>query len=109
MNIQPEGFNLPTKKIFLVGLGLVGVVAVIILILWMWQKSIETLSEVSPHPSPRLQVEFEAGILAKNAKAEQMQDLNSYGWQDSQHQFAKVPIERAMEAFSKESAQGGGK
>jgi hypothetical protein len=102
MNQLPEPFQIPAKKTFSIALSLLLIIGVILLalILWLrhWPK--ETPHETAPPVSARHQVEFESGLLLQEYKQQQTNELNSYSWQDAQHQFAKVPIEHAIEALS---------
>jgi hypothetical protein len=52
-----------------------------------------------PTDSPRQQLEFESGNMARELKIIQRQELKSYQWVDDKHQFAKIPISRAMEIY----------
>lgn len=108
MNPLPEKFKVPAIKTFLIALGLLGIMATIAIVLHFWRSHSphEIPPEKSPHPSPRLQVEFEEGILYQKWKKKEIQDLHSYSWKDSNQEFAKVPIERAMEAFLEADNQG---
>jgi hypothetical protein len=52
-----------------------------------------------PADTPRQQLAFESGELFKETRQSQIRELESYGWADAQHRFARVPVSRAMEIY----------
>lgn len=107
MKVLREEFKLSSVWLIVIALGLVLLLITIALLLSLWQKSFPpgAVLESPPLQSPRRQVEFDSGQLARNLKAEQQTQLSTYGWKDPQHHFAKVPIQRAMEFLVEQSAE----
>jgi len=97
---QEERFYFSSKKLLLMGAGLMLLLVFLIPALSWFEDSLAhstPLAEQAPLQSPRSQVEFESGELVQGLHKEQDKELNSYGWVDSRHHYVRVPIERAME------------
>lgn len=107
MKSKFEDFRLPVLNIFFVALGLVILIITVSFFLSLWQRNLSSTSpsEKGPFLSPRQQLEFDSGILAREARTHQQKELEAYSWKDAQKNFAEVPIERAMEALETEAGK----
>jgi hypothetical protein len=84
------------------GLSLVLLIVVVAAVSLLLQKKIAGGDVHQPQrlgPSPRHQLEFESGEMARDLKSQQRQELDSYQWQDDKHRFAKIPVSRALELY----------
>jgi hypothetical protein len=55
-------------------------------------------------PTPRLEANAAAALAT--LRAQKQLRLESWGWTDDSHQFAHLPIERAMAIYARQHAQG---
>ena len=89
-------------KILVTAASLLFLLVIVASVALMFRNALDkNQSPLASHPtdSPRQQLEFESGELAQELKLTQRQELQSYQWIDKQHQFAKIPISRAMEIY----------
>jgi hypothetical protein len=101
--------GLNNKKVLGTGVFLVLGLLVILGLLFAFKNSLSRnwmVPAERPADTPRQQLEFESGELFKETRQSQLRELESYGWVDAQHRFARVPVSRAMEIYlqGKESA-----
>ncbi len=112
----PFGHESPavaTRKVIGVVLTLGTVVAIALVALWLaltyWvmpeHAQLKTQPAVLP-PAPRLQPHPDNDLTA--LREEKRALLDGYLWTDESHQFARIPIERAMQIYVGEQKAGTG-
>ena len=57
-------------------------------------------------PEPRLQAQPDIDLAALRAQKQAL--LSTWGWTDSTHEFARIPIERAMAVYAGQHAEPSG-
>lgn len=61
-------------------------------------------AELPQPPAPRLQVHAKADL--DRLRADEQQQLTTYGWADRQRRIARMPIERAMDQLAARGIAG---
>ena len=106
---EPDAINYRT---ILIGAGVLAIVVIAIAVglhLILTRAVIPNHAEIAARsaqvpPKPRLQAHPQVD-LAK-FRAEKRALLSSYAWTDAQHDFARIPIQRAMQIYAAQHARG---
>jgi hypothetical protein len=116
-SVQPPGDledkNLPYRKI--VGVGLGSIVVFALSIIWstaLLHGAEKEMHPAGPPPLPPGVNQYEVGIVnqrmfsldqrAAQKRLQQMNRLNTYGWQDKQAGLVHIPVDVAMDTLVKE-------
>lgn len=108
-----ESPGVATRKVVGVVLALGTVAAIALVALWLAltylvmprHAQLKTQPAVLP-PAPRLQPHPDNDLTA--LREEKRALLDGYAWADKSHQFARIPIGRAMQMYVQEEKQGAG-
>lgn len=115
-DIGHEGDGIRTGWVMVTALGIAVLVPLLMLCVWFnyrimanarWNGlTFPTMRAPKNYPSltyPPPQLQHASGEQLKAFRAEQEEELNSYGWVDQAHGTVHIPIERAMDLL----AEGG--
>lgn len=101
-----EPNNVDTGALVLIAAGMAGVLVLVVALMYLiWRGVASVQPQMSDHsipPRPRLQARPPIDRLVLDA--EQRRALETYSWIDGHHQFARVPIDRAMSLLASGTA-----
>jgi hypothetical protein len=108
-----EGDDIREGWVAFTAISLAVLVPIILVLIWLQFKSlagvrykgltVPTLQKGESVPTkvfPKPQLQTISGEQRRQFQARENKELNSYGWADGTHQFARIPIGRAMELIA---------
>ncbi|HKZ11803.1 MAG TPA: hypothetical protein VJL61_14030 [Rhodanobacteraceae bacterium] len=104
---EPDAINYRT---ILIGAGVLAVVVIAIAVglhLILTRAVIPNHAEIAARPAqvppnPRLQAHPQTDLAKFRAEKEAL--LSDYAWADAQHNYARIPIQRAMQIYAQQHA-----
>jgi len=104
--VEPQDLT-PHLALIVASLSLAGLVASILLVLWLRPdspKDRDLHAAVTPLPAPALQTDPAADM--ERFRAEERRVLESYGWIDRQRGVVRIPVEAAMRRVVRDGIPG---
>lgn len=100
---EPDGINYRTILIVAGTLAVVVIAIAVSLHLILTRAVLPNHGEIAARPAqippkPRLQAHPQTALA--NFRAQKQRLLSSYAWTDAQHDYARIPIQRAMQIYA---------